>query len=300
MLVDLAAACPQVRQTFAEASEVLGYDLWELAVSGPEARLNATEQTQPAMLAAGIAAWRAWKARGGPDATIAAGHSLGEFSALVCAGAISFADAVGLVARRGRYMQEAVAEGDGGIAAILGLDDEAMEAVCAQVCAARPSELVAPVNYNAPGQVVVAGHAGAVDAAIDLARETGARRAVKLPMSVPVHCALMEPARARFVEALAGIAVNPPRIPVVHNADLRTHDSPDAIREALARQLVGPVRWADTVRRLAAEGATTLIEPGPGRVLTGLVRRIDRAMNAIALHDAASLDGALQALEVGA
>jgi [acyl-carrier-protein] S-malonyltransferase len=300
MLVDLAAACPQVRQTFAEASEVLGYDLWELAVSGPEARLNATEQTQPAMLAAGIAAWRAWKARGGPDATIAAGHSLGEFSALVCAGAISFADAVGLVARRGRYMQEAVAEGDGGIAAILGLDDEAMEAVCAQVCAARPSELVAPVNYNAPGQVVVAGHAGAVDAAIDLARETGARRAVKLPMSVPVHCALMEPARARFVEALAGIAVNPPRIPVVHNADLRTHDSPDAIREALARQLVGPVRWADTVRRLAAEGATTLLEPGPGRVLTGLVRRIDRAMNAIALHDAASLDGALQALEVGA
>ncbi len=296
MLGDLAGACPQIQDTFAEASEALGYDLWRLVSEGPEARLNATEQTQPAMLAAGVAVWRAWRARGGSEAALAAGHSLGEYSALVIAGALQFRDAVRIVAARGRFMQEAVPEGTGGIAAILGLEDEAVEAVCADVCGERPGELVVPVNYNAPGQVVIAGHAAAVERAIERARDAGARRAVPLPMSVPVHCALMEPARERLVEAFGEAAWSAPGLPVLQNADVAAHDDPGEIREALARQLVGPVRWAATVRALGERGATALLEPGPGRVLSGLARRIDRQLPAHSLHDVASLESALEAL----
>lgn len=296
MLGDLAGACPEIGDTFAEASDALGYDLWQLASEGPESRLNATEQTQPAMLAAGVAVWRAWRARGGPDVALAAGHSLGEYSALVIAGTLEFADAVRIVAARGRFMQEAVPAGVGAIAAILGLEDEPVEAVCAEVCAERPGELVTPVNYNAPGQVVIAGHAGAVERAIERARDAGARRAVPLPMSVPVHCTLMAPARERLVESFDEATWAAPRIPVLQNADVAEHGKPVAIRDALARQLVGPVRWSATVSALAERGASMLLEPGPGKVLSGLARRIDRDLQARSLHDVASLEATLEAL----
>ncbi len=295
MLADLAGAAPQVRETFDEASDALGYDLWALCQDGPEERLNATEQTQPAMLAAGVAVWRAWTARGGAQPAICAGHSLGEYSALVAAGALDFATAVRLVRSRGRYMQEAVPAGQGAIAAVLGLDDDAVLAVCNEITAARPQELVAAVNHNAPGQVVIAGHKGAVDAALDALRAAGAKRAVPLPMSVPVHCELMRPAAERLLADLRESGLRAPRFPVLHNADLETHDDPQDILTALGAQLYTPVRWTDTVAALRARGVQRMIECGPGRVLAGLARRIDRTVPCAAVHDPASLDEALAA-----
>jgi [acyl-carrier-protein] S-malonyltransferase len=297
MLAELAASHPQVEETFSEASEVLGYDLWGLAQGGPETRLNATEQTQPAMLAAGVAVSRVWQARSGVAPRLAAGHSLGEYSALVCAGALSFADAVALVAARGRFMQEAVPQGQGAIAALLGLDDDPVLALCAQVSDAGAEGIVSAVNFNAPGQVVIAGHAGAVDKALELAREAGAKKAVRLPMSVPVHCTLMTPARQSLEEKLAGTELGLPGFPVIHNADNRCHDDPQGIREALAEQMTNPVRWVQTVAGLARKGATVLVEPGPGRILTGLNRRIDRSLKCLAIHDDKSLESALAELE---
>lgn len=293
MLAGLAADYPQVRESFAEASEVLGYDLWELSQHGPEARLNATEQTQPAMLAAGVAVARAWQAAGGPTPALAAGHSLGEYAALVCAGSLAFAEAVALVAARGRFMQEAVPEGQGAIAALLGLDDAQVLALCESVTDRRAGSIVSAVNFNAPGQVVIAGHADAVARAIGLAEEAGARKAIKLPMSVPVHCELMEPAQARLVAKLDDIPVNAPEFPVVHNADDQTHEDAAAIRDALAQQLTRPVRWVEAVNALKGHGAMILVEPGPGRILTGLNKRIDRSLKTRAVHDSASLDKAL-------
>jgi len=299
MLAELAGDYPLVEETFGEASEALGYDLWELTQSGPEARLNATEQTQPAMLAAGVAVARVWSAAGGAMPALAAGHSLGEYSALVCAGSLTFADAMRLVAARGRFMQEAVPEGQGAIAALLGLDDDQVLGVCSEASDRNAGSIVSAVNFNAPGQVVIAGHAEALERAILRAQEAGAKRAIKLPMSVPVHCELMEPARERLVAELEDTEVKAPQFPVVHNADNAVHDDAAGIRDALAGQLTRPVRWVGMVSALRSLGATVLIEPGPGRVLTALNKRIDRSLKTLAVHDSASLDKALADLKEG-
>lgn len=296
MLADLARACPEVRATFDEASHALGYDLWKLAQEGPEHLLNATERTQPAMLAAGVAAWRCWVARGGGLPGIAAGHSLGEYSALVASGALGFADAVRVVAARGRFMQEAVPEGEGGIAAIIGLDDDTVVDLCARVGDDRALGHISAVNFNAPGQVAVAGTSRAVDAVVQASRAAGARRAVRLPMSVPVHCPLMAPAVRRLEAELARVDIVPPPVPVLQNAEIATFADADSIRGALVSQLASPVRWRQSVVEMRERGAAAMIEFGPGRVLTGLARRIDRGITALAVHDEKSLDTALETL----
>lgn len=296
MLADLADVFPPVEATFAEASEVLGYDLWRVCRSGPEERLNLTECTQPAMLAAGVAVWRVWRAQGGARPEVMAGHSLGEYSALVCADAVAYPDAVALVAARGRYMQEAVPNGQGAVAAVLGLGDDEVEAACR---AAAQGEVVCPVNFNAPGQVVLAGHAQAVERALEHAREAGARRAILLPLSVPVHSPLMAPAAERFRSRLEEVEFTTPAVPVVANIGVVPHGEPNSIRDRLVRQLHSPVPWTATIRRLAESGIDAVLEPGPGRVLAGLNRRVDRSMKACAVFDPASLDAALEALGGG-
>ncbi len=242
MLAELAIAYPLVPETYAEASEVLGYDLWRLTQEGPEQTLNQTTHTQPALLAADVAVWRVWQSRSAAIPERMAGHSLGEYSALVCAEAVSFSDAVALVAARGRYMQEAVAEGEGAMAAILGLDDGQVIAVCATAQAEMTGQVVAAVNFNSPGQVVLAGHTAAVERAMALAKQAGAKRALRLPVSVPSHCALMRPAAERLARDLAGVAIRPPRVPVINNVDAAAVQDPDAIRTSLTRQLYQPVR----------------------------------------------------------
>lgn len=296
MLADLSKTCGEVRGTFGEASDALGYDLWKLAQEGPQRRLNSTEQTQPAMLAAGVAAWRCWAVRGGSWPGVAAGHSLGEYSALVAFGALDFVDAVRAVSARGRFMQEAVPEGEGGIAAIIGLDDDAVVALCEGVREEAGLGHVSAVNFNAPGQVAIAGTSRAIDRTIEVAREAGARRAVRLPMSVPVHCLLMAPATGRLEATLAAVPVGPPTVPVLHNVDLASRSDGDSIRDALSRQLASPVRWRHTVVAMRERGAAAMVEFGPGRVLTGLARRIDRSITALAVHDARSLGVALEAV----
>lgn len=293
MLAELAAAYPVVGETFSEASAVLGEDLWALTQTGPEARLNRTDRTQPAMLAAGVAVWRVWREAGGAEPALMAGHSLGEYTALVCADALDFTDAVRLVALRGALMQEAVPEGEGGLAAILGLDDATIEGVCAEVMAGLNEGLVTPINYNTPGQVVIAGSRAAVDQAIDAARSAGAKRAVPLALSVPPHCALMRPAAERLAEALGALTFMTPRVPVVHNLDATLAAGPEAIRERLIRHLECPVRWSQCVSVMADHGVTTLVECGPGKALTGMARRIDKRLRGICVHDPASLDAAL-------
>jgi [acyl-carrier-protein] S-malonyltransferase len=282
-----------IRDTFAEASAVLGYDLWQLVAQGPAERLNATECTQPAMLAAAIATWRVWRGAGGAEPAVVCGHSLGEFSALVVAGALDFTAAIDLVRFRGRVMQEAVPEGTGAMAAILGLDDAQVIEACRE---AGQGGVVEAVNFNAPGQVVIAGAREAVERAIEAARQRGAKRAVALPVSVPSHSSLMGPAALRLGERLAGVALRPPRIRFVSAVDAQPHEDPADLRQLLVRQLSSPVRWSQTVRALAAGGAGTLIECGPGKVLTALGRRIERSLQALALEDAASLDAALAAV----
>ncbi|MEI6458731.1 MAG: ACP S-malonyltransferase [Pseudomonadota bacterium] len=292
MLAALAADYPEVEATFAEASAVLGYDLWQLVQTGPEVQLNATERTQPAMLAAGVAVWRVWTRAGAPAPAWMAGHSLGEFTALVCAGALSFPDAVAAVQFRGRVMQAAVPAGVGAMAAILGLEDGDVEAACAE---AAQGEVVEPVNYNAPGQLVIAGHAAAVGRALEAAKARGAKRALLLPVSVPAHSSLLLGAAAQLATYLADVHVQTPQIPV-YAMGLGRHDSPQAVRAQLVAQLAGAVRWTDTVRDLLAHGATRIVECGPGKVLTALNRRIERnkdiAMSAI--EDPASLAAAVQ------
>ena len=280
----LSVLHPEVRSTFDAASEVLGYDLWSLVQRGSRERLDETEQTQPAMLAAGVATWRAWRAAGGRSPDILAGHSLGEFSALVCAGSLDFVDAVSAVSARARLMQAAVPGKEGAISAVLGLDDAAVDEICARVRSAGEPRVWA-VNYNAPGQVVIAGHAHAVARAAALATEHGARRVIPLPMSVPVHCPLMAPAASRFGEVLAGIEFRRPGLAILHNADLQPHTDPDQIRQALVRQLTQPVRWAATMEALKGRGVRTLVEAGPGRVLSGLARRGGRGLQVLSLHD---------------
>ncbi len=293
MLSALAASDAIVTQTFAEASGALGFDLWELCQRGPEEQLAQTENTQPAMLAAGVAAWRAWRGRGGPAAVRMAGHSLGEYTALVCAGALDFARAVELVRFRGQAMQRAVPAGTGAMAAILGLDDSVIEAACAE--AAR-GEVVQPVNYNSPGQLVIAGHAAAVARAIEACKARGAKRAVALPVSVPSHSALMRPAADELRARLESLTIMAPAVPV-QAFDGGLHDSPEAIRDGLYRQLFNPVRWSAIVAAMIGAGATHLYECGPGRVLMGLARRAPggRELSLQAIESPESLDAALAA-----
>jgi len=294
MLAALAAAEPVVRETFDEASLVLGYDLWRLCQQGPESDLGATERTQPAMLAAGVAIWRVWRALDGPLPVAMAGHSLGEYAALVCSEALDFRVAVDLVRYRGQVMQRAVPLGTGAMAAVLGLGDDEVAAACREAAA---GEVVEPVNFNAPGQVVIAGHASAVSRAIEVAKARGAKRAVTLPVSVPSHSSLMIGAADELAARLAGIEVRMPNVPAVYTVDVKRHESPDGIRAALREQLFKPVRWADTVRAMLASGVTMLVECGPGKVLTSLNKRIERRadLKVLAIDDPESLAAALAA-----
>jgi [acyl-carrier-protein] S-malonyltransferase len=294
MLASLAAAEPVVEKTFAEASDVLGYDLWKLCQQGPEGDLNATERTQPAMLAAGVATWRVWRKRGGPAPTVMSGHSLGEFTALVCADSLDFRTAVDLVRFRGGAMQQAVPLGKGAMAAVIGLDDDAVEAACAE--AAR-GEVVEPVNFNAPGQVVIAGLASAVDRAGEACRTRGAKRVIPLPVSVPSHSTLMKPAAEQLRARLDETEVRSPLVPEIYTVDVRKHGHPQGIKAALVQQLFSPVRWAETVRRMVASGATHIVECGPGGVLTGLNRRVERRkeISVFAVDDGPTIDAAIAA-----
>ena len=290
MMAGFAAAEGVVRDTFTEASEALGYDLWDVAQNGPEARLNQTEVTQPALLAAGIATWRSWQSAGGTEPAFLAGHSLGEYSALVAAGVLGFADGVRLVAERGRLMQAATPAGAGGMAAILGLDNAALDDVCAR---AAQGQVVSCANYNSPGQIVIAGHREAVDRACALALEAGARRAVPLAVSVPSHCELMRPAADGLDAVMAGLAFGTARIPVVHNVDVAIHSDAHEVRAALSRQLWQPVRWSDTIGWLVGEGVQRFVECGPGKVLSGLNKRIAREVTSIALDSSQAVAAAL-------
>lgn len=294
MLADLAGHFPVVTDTFSEASTVLGYDLWQLVQAGPEAELNLTTKTQPAMLTAGVAIWRCWQAQSGVQPAMLAGHSLGEYTALVCAAAMNFTDAVRLVEQRGLAMQSAVPEGSGAMAAILGLADEQVIDCCQQ---AEQGEVVSAVNFNSPGQVVIAGSKAAVERAMALAKQAGAKRALPLPVSVPSHCALMRPAAEQFAEYLSTVDICPPAIPVLHNADVGTHQSVDAIREALTQQLYRPVRWVETIQKMADSGIDTVLEMGPGKVLAGLNKRINKQMNALPVQDADGLQKAIDAVQ---
>lgn len=281
MLADVAGAYPLVGETFAEASAVLGYDLWQLVQHGPAELLNETQRTQPALLTASVALYRVLAQRGVPAPKVMAGHSLGEYSALVCADAIAFTDAVHLVAKRGEYMQEAVPAGVGSMAAIIGLEDAVVVQACAE---AAGDEVVAAVNFNSPGQVVIAGHKAAVERASNACLKAGAKRALPLSVSVPSHCALMQPAAEKLAVELQRITITAPKIPVINNVDVTMLTAADDIRDALVRQLYSPVRWTETVQLLASQGVVTLDEIGPGKVLTGLTKRIDKTLNGEAVN----------------
>ena len=290
MLAELGERHALVRETFAEASEGAGVDLWALAQQGPEDQLNRTEFTQPALLAAGIAVWRVWQACGGAQPARLAGHSLGEDTALVAAGALTLADGARLVRLRGQLMQDAAPAGTGAMAAVLGAEDALVQEVCA---AASGEEVVVPANFNSPGQIVIGGHAAAVDRALALLAERGVRKAVKLAVSVPSHTPLMREAANRLSDAMSTLDWRAPQLPVVQNVDAQVRDSIESIRDALVRQLYLPVRWTECVQALAAEGSTRIAECGPGKVLAGLVKRIDKALDARALGTPAELDAAL-------
>lgn len=287
MLSELAGRHEQVQQTFEQASSALDLDLWQVVSGGPEEQLNLTEVTQPAVLSAGIAVWRIWRNLGGPLPARLAGHSLGEYSALVAAGAIDFDDAVRIVAERGRQMQAAVPAGAGAMAAILGLEDEVVEAICREVA---EEQVVAPANYNSPGQIVIAGNAAAVERAMHKCSEAGARRAVILPVSVPSHSQLMNPAAEAMAEVLAGIEIRQPQVPVIHNCDVAEHSDPEEIRQALVSQLCSPVRWTESVRAISQASIMHFLECGPGKVLSGLGRRIERSAEWIPLEQPDSIE----------
>ena len=291
MQTDLAERYSQVQAIYAEASELLGYDLWQLVQDGPAEKLGETTITQPAMLTAGVAAYRVWQAAGGETPVQMAGHSLGEYTALVCAGSVSFADALTVVKRRSELMQGAVPVGEGAMAAILGLDDDVIIEVCAE---AAGDGVADAVNFNAPGQVVIAGDSAAVERAIELAKERGAKRAMQLPVSVPAHSALMQPAGEALAEALAAAEFTTPEITVVAASDARPYTDGDDIRARLSRQVYAPVRWVDTIKAMLESGATAVVECGPGKVLAGLMRRIDRGVPTAFVDSIDSLNKALQ------
>jgi [acyl-carrier-protein] S-malonyltransferase len=284
---------PIVKATFEEASRILDIDLLKMVVDGPAELLAKTVNTQPIMLVAGVATFRAWRETGGAEADVYAGHSLGEYTALVAAGALSFADAVPLVRFRAQSMQDAVPEGTGGIAAILGLEVDAINAICVEAAA---GEVLEAVNLNSPGQIVIAGHKSAVERGMELAKARGAKRALLLPMSVPSHCALMKPAAAKLAEYLKNVPVVSPSKPVIQNADVTAFADPVAIKNALVEQLYRPVRWIETIQSVAKQGVTVVIECVPGKVLTGLNRRIEPAVSCLAVSDVASLKIAIEAL----
>jgi [acyl-carrier-protein] S-malonyltransferase len=290
MLDALAADYAEVESTYREAGMVLDYDLWDIVKNGPAEKLNSTDITQPAMLAAGVAVWRVWRSTGGAQPTVMAGHSLGEYTALVCSGSLAFTDAIKLVAERGRLMQAAVPAGSGAMAAVLGLEDDAVRQACRDAAA---GDVLEAVNFNSPGQVVVAGNKVAVERVVDLAKERGAKRALVLPVSVPSHCALMQPAADRLATVLKDVQIQAPTIPVINNVDVASPSDPDAIRDALVRQLYSPVRWVETIQKMAGDGVENLIECGPGKVLIGLNKRIERNMAAQAVFDPDSLIAAL-------
>ncbi len=290
MLAELAEVYPVVSAVFDEASALLGYDLWALVKEGPEDQLNSTRFTQPAMLASGVAAWKVWCESTEERPAWMAGHSLGEYTALVCAGALRFDEGIRLVAERARLMQEAVPADAGAMAAVLGLADEQVVLVCEQ--ATTVDKVVKAANFNAPGQVVIAGHREAVTRATELAKEAGAKRAIILPVSVPSHCPLMQPAAAQFRRLLDAVDFAVPAVPVIHNVDVATHDEATAIREALEQQLYGSVRWAESVRRMADQGVDRFVECGPGRVLAGLNKRIVPEAQTESVFDISSLDRA--------
>jgi len=296
MLADYAAH-PVVRATIDEASDALGQDLWTLVEEGPAEALNQTVNTQPVMLAAGVAVWRAWLAAGGARPALVAGHSLGEYTALVAAGALTFRDALPLVRFRAQAMQEAVPAGVGAMAAILGLDDAGVAAACAD---AAQGQMVEPVNYNAPNQVVIAGHREAVERAVTAAKARGAKRAVLLPVSAPFHSSLLKPAAARLAARLAEVPVAAPLLPVLHNVDVRERPAPEDIRAALAQQAASPVRWVETIQALAERGVTHVVECGPGKVLAGLSKRIVPELASFALTDSAAIDATLAEIGVAA
>jgi len=296
MLADYAGH-PVVRATFAEASDVLGQDLYALVEGGPADALNQTVNTQPVMLAAGVAVWRAWIEAGGTRPALLAGHSLGEYTALVAAGALAFRDALPLVRFRAQAMQEAVPAGVGAMAAILGLDDAAVAAACVE---AAQGQMVEPVNYNAPSQVVIAGHKEAVERAIVAAKAKGAKRAMLLPVSAPFHSSLLKPAAVRLAARLAAVPLAAPAIPVLHNVDMQERPTPDAIRGALAQQAASPVRWVETIEAFAARGVTHVVECGPGKVLAGLNRRIVADMQSHALTDSEAIDAAVAEIAAAA
>jgi [acyl-carrier-protein] S-malonyltransferase len=291
------AGNPVVAQTLAEASDALQFDLAKLIAEGPKEELDLTTNTQPVMLTAAVAAYRAWIAAGGPVPTVVAGHSLGEYSALVAAGVISFKDAVPLVRFRAQAMQEAVPVGQGTMAVMLGLSDEDVRAACAEAAAAVPGEIVEAVNYNAPAQVVVAGHTAAVDKACEIAKAKGAKRAMRLPVSAPFHSSLLKPASDRLREYMASIHFNAPQIPLINNVDVAVLNDPASIKDALVRQAASPVRWVETMQKVAAEGITNVVECGPGKVLMGLAKRIDPVLVGEAIYDQATLERMLETLK---
>lgn len=287
---------PVIRETVAEASDILKQNLGKLMAEGPAEELNSTVNTQPVMVTAGICAWRLWRDLGGAEPSLLAGHSLGEYTALVAAGAISFSDCLPLVRLRAQAMQEAVPQGKGAMAAILGLEDEVVRSVCAEAAA---GEVCEAVNFNAPSQVVIAGHADAVKRAMEAAKARGAKRALALPVSAPFHSSLMAPAATRLRGALSRITVSPPRIPVVHNVDARTHADPAEIRDALVNQADHPVRWVECVKAMAAQGITHAFECGPGKVLAPLTKRIADGLQGLALADRAGLEAGVQLAKGG-
>jgi [acyl-carrier-protein] S-malonyltransferase len=279
MLAELAEKYSIVQETFAEASAVLGYDLWQLSQQGPQEALNMTERTQPLLLAASVAIWRVWQQEKTEQPAVMAGHSLGEWSALVCAGVVSFTDAIRLVQLRGKYMQEAVPSGVGSMAAIIGLDDESIVSACQT---AAEAEIVSAVNFNSPGQVVIAGHVNAVGRAIAICKEKGAKKAMPLAVSAPFHSALLKPAADRLADEIANVEFQPPAIPVVHNVNAQIESDPAMIKQRMIEQIYHPVLWVDCVNALLAQGVTKAVECGPGKVLSGLVKRIDRSIVSIA------------------
>ena len=291
MLAELSEMHPSMKASFDEASDGAGVDLWALSQAGPEVMLNRTEYTQPALLAAGVAVWRLWNAQGGTKPSVLAGHSLGEYTALVAAGALSLKDGAHLVRIRGQLMQDAAPAGVGAMAAVLGAEDALVLEVCEAVSGA---EVVVPANFNSPGQIVIGGHAAAVDAALAMLAGKGVRKAVKLAVSVPSHTPLMREAANRLAETMAGLHWNLPALPVVQNVDAKTHGSVEAIRDALVRQLYLPVQWTGCVQALAARGVNRIGECGPGKVLAGLAKRIDKSLDARALGTTADFAGAIE------